>query len=662
MSGIAGIINFDDRSADRGQLLRMTSALAHRGPDGAGYWSRGSVALGHCMLHTTPESLLEQQPLTDETGALCLVFDGRLDNRAELRKELAGKGARLRSNTDSELILRAYEIWGEQAPVKLLGDFAFALWDSRNRQLVCARDPLGVKPFYYYSDRSTFLFASELHALVLHPSLKRVPNEGMVGEYLANTFVDCEETLFQNVLRLPQATCMVVRSDGRIRKSEYWRVDPARETRYRNDAEYAEAFREIFEETVRCRMRSHLPIGSELSGGLDSSSIISVAESQRRQGLIACSGLEAFSLVFPGLECDESNFIDAVTGKWGVASNRFQELPPNLDVYREELGRYQECLYPPNGHMHHPIMMSLRSKGMRVLLSGSWGDQWLTGSLDHNADMLRRLQVGKLLRQVRDDAYIGSVPGWPQSAGHMFLRYGVWPLLPESVRRGAKVMLRGDREGVPRWIGEEFARRAELSERIRQRDAVLQRWPTLAQRDIERYITSGKSAYLHEGNDRFAAAYGIEVRYPFLDRRLIEFAMGLPETQRWRARTTKFVMRQAMKGILPELVRQRTTKAQFSHVIVRALQSFGGEEFFSSLETARLGWVDGEQVRSMYQSVLFENARQRVSSYLFPLWYVLGLELWKRHAFSERTPGQEEDPLAGVEEREGVLVPTGRIQ
>jgi len=190
VSGIAGIFNLDGRPVDPALLTRMTDVIAHRGPDGAGQWIDGSVGLGHRMLHTTPESLYEKQPLIDETGNLCLVLDGRVDNREELRTALEAKGAKLRTDTDAEMVLHAYECWGEESPKKIIGDFAFAIWDKRDRLLFCARDPLGMKPFHYYTDGRTFLCGSELRQLFEDVTVQREPNEGMVGEYLVSSLTN----------------------------------------------------------------------------------------------------------------------------------------------------------------------------------------------------------------------------------------------------------------------------------------------------------------------------------------------------------------------------------------------------------------------------------------------------------------------------------------
>src|SRR5262245_42090580 len=245
----------------------MTNCIAHRGPDGTGQWVDGPVGFGHQMLSTTPESLHERQPLRDETGDLCLVLDGRVDNRSELKAALEARGARLHDDTDAELVLKSYVVWGEECPKHIIGDFAFAIWDGRKRQLFCARDFFGIKPFYYHIDDSTFRFGSEQHQILEDPAVRRRPNEGMIAEYLASAITNQEETLYQDIRRLPPAHVLIVRA-GQVRKQCYWSPDFSKNIRYRTDEQYADHFLSIFKESIRCRLRSVGTVGIALSGGL----------------------------------------------------------------------------------------------------------------------------------------------------------------------------------------------------------------------------------------------------------------------------------------------------------------------------------------------------------------------------------------------------------
>ena len=634
MSGIAGILNLDGRPADHDLLRRMIDTLVHRGPDGEGLWVQGPVGLGHRMLHTTPQSLQENQPLADETGDLCLTLDGRVDNRDELRVALEAKGAKLRSDTDAELVLRAYEVWGEECPKRILGDFAFAIWDGRNRQLFCARDILGIKSFYYYTNGRTFLFASELRQLFADPDVRREPNKGMIGEYLAMDVTSQEETLYRGILRLPQAHVLIVHP-SKVRKVRYWDVDPAREIRHGSDDEYAEEFLEIFKEAVRCRLRSHRLVGADLSGGLDSSSVVCVAHSLYREGLVAGPGFEAFSMVFPGLPCDESVYIQDVVRMWGIKSNAVDAKVPDASCYTEQVRHYYDFPYPPSGTIYDSVSALAQAKAIRVLLTGLGGDQWLTGSLGHQADLLRRFRILDLIRQSRFDSQVLSDLGEPTSPLFLVVRYGLWPLLARTPQRAIKWALMGKRDGVPRWIDPQFARRIQLSERLRKKKTAGHRFSSVVQRDLSLYLTSGWSSLQRELSDRYGSSFGIELRHPFLDRRVIEFAMALPEEQRWRRDETKFVLRRAMRGLLPETVRHRRTKADFSYVYPKAMHAQGGERLFDSLAIDSLGWVDGERVRKMYRHMAtsFAQGGEDYTTYMWSLWMIFGIELWFKTVF-----------------------------
>src|SRR5919109_4236701 len=201
MSGIAGIYHLDGHPANPVLLTRMTDIIADRGPDGEGHWLAGPVGLGHRMLHTTSESLHQKQPVVDDTGQLVITADARIDNRDELISTLEVDRHHKGEISDAELILKAYEKWGQACPEKLLGDFAFAIWDGREHRLFCARDPIGIKPFYYYLDGKRFLWASEPRQIFQDAAISRQPNLCLVGRYLLNDFSEREETLYVGVRR-----------------------------------------------------------------------------------------------------------------------------------------------------------------------------------------------------------------------------------------------------------------------------------------------------------------------------------------------------------------------------------------------------------------------------------------------------------------------------
>ena len=631
MSGIAGVYSTDGRPVDRALVDRMATVMAHRGPDGVGDWSDGPVSLAHLMLHTTPESLQEKQPLTDEAGEVCLTLDGRVDNRDELRAALEARGTRFRTDSDAELVLRAYACWGQECPRQILGDFAFAIWDRRKQNLFCARDPFGVKPLYYYWDGRTFLWASELRALLESPDVCRQPNEGMIAEYLAAAIPNKEETLYRGILRLPPAHSVLVRG-GSLRKARYWDLDPAMEIRYRDDDEYAEHFRHLFRTAVRCRLRSHRPVGAQLSGGLDSSSVVCVAQSIARDAPSRAPGVTSFSAVFPGLECDERLYIDEVVRCARVESSQVPVVDPGTWC-AEDVRVFRDFPDYPNGVMLHPLKQLAQEQGVRVLLTGEGGDHWLTGSPHQYADLLRARRGVELLRQLWCDGTAYGVGG----ATRLAVTCGLGPLLPLHVRRGLKRVLK--RNGVPPWIAADFAHRVDLADRLGG-GAPPKRLGSFAREDLYRVVTAGWAVHCAEMEERSSSRFELEERHPFLDRRLAEFAWALPEEQRRRGAQEKVVLRHAMRGILPEPVRRRSSKAEFSEVFMRALRSHGGEQLFGALAVAAAGWVDGARVHRIYQETTRDYARHRDGwrARVLPLWMVCAMDFWLRNAFPSSTP------------------------
>ncbi|MDH4186663.1 MAG: hypothetical protein OEV08_06680, partial [Nitrospira sp.] len=249
MSGLIGIYHLDRAPVDPALLQRMIRRIAHRGPDASHTWIEGSVGIGHVMLHTTPESLHERQPWLDETGRLCLAMDGRIDNREDLRNILHAAGFHPRTDTDAELMLHAYQYWGERCPEHVIGDFALAVWDGPRQQLFCARDILGLKPFYYCLQGSTFCWASEISPIFELETTPRCPNEPMVAEFLTGTIVTNCETVYAGISRLEPAHSLVIRQD-RSTSRRYWSIDPQRRISYAHDDEYAGHFYELFNTAV----------------------------------------------------------------------------------------------------------------------------------------------------------------------------------------------------------------------------------------------------------------------------------------------------------------------------------------------------------------------------------------------------------------------------
>ena len=623
MSGLAGVYGLDGRPVDVMLLRRMIEAVTHRGEDGEGYWIDGPVGLGHRIARTTPESLDEKQPLLDETGTLCLILDGRVDNRSELTAWLRAAGVHLRTSTDAEILLQAYALCGDDCVARIVGDFAFTIWDRRRRRLFGARDPLGIRPFYYRADERTFVWGSELRQLLDGlPGLPE-PNKGVIGEYLSSRLVDLEETLYRGILRLPPGHRLTVQ-DGRVRTERYFDVDPRREIRYRSDDEYAEHFREIFREAVRCRLRSSAPIAAFLSGGLDSSAIVGVASRLTLDGRMPAPGFEAYSLDFSPEAADERGWVDDVARMWALPVHHVGavDVAPPLAEQAADLRDFPDL---PNTHPWGLLLDEARRRGCRAALWGYGGDEWLTGDTAHCADLLRRLRLVALTRRIRDDLRALNLLGGPAVGVADAIGWCVLPLAPRSAKRLIRRLLRRD---VPDWIAPAFARRVGLRERLANR-ITPPPFPTLAQRAIYAQLRSGWSATEYEMVDRFEKRRFMESRFPFNDRRLIEFALALPEEQRRRGTETKFILRRAVGDLLPPSVARRATKGDFTYLFATSLEREAAALVPGRLRLETDGFVRGERVREMYRRV-----QQGDLGCLGQLWMILATEQWYRTMFA----------------------------
>jgi asparagine synthase (glutamine-hydrolysing) len=559
MSVIAGVCRPDGETVDRREVDRMASALAHRAPDGAAVWNGGPAALAHGALWTTPESGRERQPLTSAAGNV-IVADARLDNRDDLLRALGVTGG---AAGDAELILRSYERWGEDCPERLLGDFAFAIWDSRDQRLFCARDHVGVKPFYYHRAAVVFLFASEIKALLTSAMVPYRLNPLRVADHLVGFLDDRAITFYRDVYRLPAGHALTVSRAG-MRIRPYWSLDRTRELALGSDEAYAEAFRECFTEAVRCRLRGDA-VGCLLSGGLDSSSIVATA--RRIRGAAAAKPLDTFTAIFPGLpapdlrKIDERAFVNAVASQGGVQPHyvRGDLLSPLTDVDRA-LWHLDESFAAPNLYLHWGLYGAARDQGVRTLLDGIDGDTTVSHGLERLSALARAGQfvtLGHELRALSRRHRAGVV--------NLFRQFVVDPSVPAALRQGIR-RLRGSEPGrlASTVIRPEFARRTGIVDRVEAFQREEER-PARSPREVhQRAMTSGLVPYALELADKAAGAFGVEPRYPFFDRRLMELCLAMPANQKLQGGWTRVVMRRAMEGILPEEVQWRSTKANLA--------------------------------------------------------------------------------------------------
>ena len=578
MSGIFGVFYHDGKLAEPEVLQRMSDTLAHRGSDGADIWCEGFVGLGHRLLWTTPESLLEKQPLADNNGNCVITADARIDNREELISRLHLKDRKAEKITDVELILRAYHKWGEKCPQELLGDFAFAIWDEQKQQLFCARDHFGVKPFYYYSSsEQIFTFASEIKAIFSLSEIPRIINEERIGDYLIGNFEDLAITSYQDIFRLPPASYMTVTSEE-INIESYWSLDPAKETRFDSDEEYAAKFLEIFTEAVRCRLRSCSNVGSMLSGGLDSSSITCVARKLLPKG----QKLPTFSAIFDRLkECDERQYINPVLNQGNYQPNYLHgdRRTPFTDINR--IFEYEdEAFFAPGfAIITWGICELARDQGVNILLDGYDGDSTVCHGSGYLHELAKAGSWLRLWQEIKGVAKVYNESAW-QGFWNYFYAYTLnrskpiklWRKLKEKFKK--TFIIEEDRsQSIDGTFNLDFVRRIDLKQRERKLKEIENSSNQTCQAEHYRILTQGIHPFGLEIFDKAAAACSLELRYPFWDKRLVEFCFSLPPEQKLSQGWSRIVMRRAMENILPTEVQWRTSKMDFTPNLVDGLLS-----------------------------------------------------------------------------------------
>jgi len=569
MSGIAGIIHFDGKPVERENVVRMTDAMAYRGPDGIQHWVRGSVGLGQCMLRTTPESFGETQPLANEDESLVLVMDGWLSNWEDLRAELLAEGARLRTRADAELVLRAYQAWDKECLGHIDGDFAFVIWDARRREAFCARDRFGNKPFYYHSDAGRLVFASELHPVLGSPGVPEKLNEGMIAEFLVDEFCSRDETFWVDVMRLTPASAMVVNASA-AHIQEYWTPDLWSDLPYNRQEDFVRHYRDLVFDTVRRTSRSNTPLACEVSGGLDSSALFAVANDMLRQGRLPAPGLDGYTLAFDDdSDANELAYARAVAEHVGRPVSEVAPSRMSLDWYRERARHDRDFPGFPNGVMGLAIREAARERGSRTLMTGVGGDQWLCGNLTYYADAVAARDIAAIVDYLKNDTR--SVG--PVTAGLWFVRFGVYPFFPYAFRRVLRSMLSIDRQenhaGIETFDLLAPALRTLLLGRMGEsHDPMKIRTKWTSQRGHLLTLASPFTLHALELEERMASAAGIELRRPFFNRDIVQFCFSSPERQRKQGTVNKHLHREALQGLLPECVRQRQSKAEFTTTYV----------------------------------------------------------------------------------------------
>lgn len=558
MSGICASVRWDGKPAEHSDLAPVLSALKTRGPDGSSLAIDGPAILGQSLLATTPEALVETLPLRHAPTGCVITADVRLDNREDLLATLDLESAG-RVIGDGELILQAYLRWGTDCPVHLLGDFAFVIWDPRHRRIFAARDKVGMKQLIYHAkEGKVFACASDAMALLRHPDVPRRINEARIADAIEGfEAIDLTSTFFCDLFRLPPAHGLLI-ENGAMRSWRYWQLTPTSVVHRANDAAYAEALLDVLRQAVKARMRSPGPVGSMLSGGLDSGSVSAIAAELLLEA--GAPPLQTFSAIDDDPECLESRAIRAALGIKHIDTQLVSLA--DAEEYRDEITRLNRNGSEPfDGHM--PMIRALyraaSGRGLKVMLDGVAGDTTLpTGDV-----------IAHLIRQGK------PLAAWQEACAQE--RY--WDGLIKA-KTQFRLALRN--AILPQWLNEwhydrwregedhkadlaslvhpDLAARVDLParRRMKNRNVRLERDckpETQALRMLHPHIIVARERY-----DRVASDAGIEPRDPFLDTRVLEFCLTLPIEQIHKDGWSKLILRRMLAGRLPESVIWKTNR------------------------------------------------------------------------------------------------------
>jgi asparagine synthase (glutamine-hydrolysing) len=624
---------------DESRLVQMRDALSHRGPDDAGLYVDSQAALGHRRL-----SIVDlgggHQPMPNEDCTVWISYNGEIYNHRDLRPGLEQRGHVYRSACDTETILHLYEEHGPNAVEHLRGMFAFAIWDSRRRRLLLARDRLGIKPLYYaLTDDGAIYFASEIKAILETRAVTPKLNYEALSDYAANRSTSGEETLFRDVKRLMPGHTLTW-EDGRIEVCRYWNMSFAKADRPLSEVEYVERFRELFNESVGLRLMADVPLGMFLSGGIDSSAIAAVMSRMVREPI------KTFCVAFADRESNELAYARAVSQAFEtehyeivLSPAQFFAALPSL-VYQED----EPIAHPSSIPLY--FVSRLAAEHVKVVLTGEGSDELFAG-YDKYRKTIYNLALGRLYRSVvpagicrRVERKVFGMNGrgrMTQKLTRTFLC--LKPEIEEIYFDNFSVFSRAMQKRL-------FT--AEAREQMGTGDPYRSSLDHLSGSDAEalldQLLACDMKTYLPEllmKQDQMSMAASIESRVPFLDHKLVEFAAALPVKMKLRGISTKHILRRAMADVLPKAIVERRKmgfpvpvgewlRGRFSHIVDRYVLS------------------ERAMARGLFESNYVNDlvARHRAGeNHSERLWALINFEIWQRRFLDGEEERSNDDTL-----------------
>lgn len=539
MCGICGLINFSNRPVDTKLLGRMTDMLSHRGPDGRGVYTNKNFGLGHRRLKIIDLTEKAAQPMSTGNGDAVITYNGEIYNYKEIRQELVQRGHIFKSESDTEVVLAAYKEWGVDCLKKFIGMWAFCIWDRGDNAFFIARDRLGVKPLYYFYDTDTFIFASEIKSILESPGLKRRMNCQAIYEYLYIGYPLGDKTWFRDIMKIPPG-CYLVVKNGKTVIKRYWDISP--EVNCSINERYAkQRIKDLIESSVNLRLRSDVEVGAHLSGGIDSSLVVGTACNS------IMNPIHTFSGFFKEAGCyDERHFIKEVLNRYPhIIHHEIAVDKENFtSTMKKIVWHMDEPVAGPGAYPQFYVSKLVHDNSIKVILGGQGGDElfggypyYYSGIPNSMTDLLRR-DIGLFFACLGRSPYARSLLCYARreiANGIDIRRKFLNENLSKDFLRHVNFDYIRDNSGFYKGSVEE-----------------MMNW------DIKNYL-----AALLQVEDRVSMAFSIETRLPLLDHRLVELAASIPFYLKINKNRYKFILREAVKDVLPLSVYNREDKKGF---------------------------------------------------------------------------------------------------
>ncbi len=625
MAAIAGVFCRNGAPVSKTFIQTQSKLLAHRGPGGESIWVDGPVGFAHRCRRSLAQDNHPQQPVRDRTGRYLIVCSGTVYNYIELSEDL---DLDLNGIQAAEVLLNVFTRWGIEGFARCNGAFACAIWDAEERRLVLVRDPLGLHPIVYWLLSDLLVFATEPKGVIHHPAYSKEPDEIMIADYLSFNRYRFQNgrTFYKNVSTLLPGRALVVTPDHAT-TTRYWQLDPHKHVEYGSDEECVSAVRALMLDAVRLRLPASNKFGAALSGGFDSSSVVSMMGEINRNERDGKASIDTFSFEFGSDDADEPEMIDTVASSVGVCHHSANVLTPDFFDDMEEMLRIND-----GPVIESATLLLLKKKrkvhevGIDVFLSGLGGDELFMGRLNYFSDLLRSGRWRSLWRELRGAYPYDYSTGKRVTLEFILRAYILAPLEPRWLKSFRKVQV--SRSFPPPWINRSLAERAGLAGFLPRPEPPF--FPSKYMQDCYEVFYYELLGAAVPYNDGTSAHFAIDTRFPMLDLRLVETLFALPRRWKISRGRVRNLQRRAMEPFVPRKVLADHLKKDFHPALDRYLRQLYPKmlgPLFEAKSRRSAEYVNWEAVRDSYDAYLAGKAKPN------PLWAALNLEYWLREAF-----------------------------